>query len=110
MTTPEGKIKTKVRALLAEYKNVYCFQPVQTGFGAAGLDFHCAAAWGSILVAFFIETKAPGETTTPRQDVLIAKLKLLNAKVFVIDGDAGLRRLETWLDKLQLPVTNCLPS
>jgi len=100
MTTPEGKVKILVRALLKEY-NVYYFQPVQTGYGSTGLDFHCVVSWRNIAVAFFIETKAPGKVPTERQNILIDKLRSLHAKVFVIEDERGVRRLEQWLQALQ---------
>ena len=101
MTTPEGKIKVKVRELLKKY-NVYYFQPVQMGYGAAGLDFHCVVCWKHIAVAFFIETKAPGKKPTDRQNILIADLEQRwNANVFVIENDTGLRKLEQWLMSIQ---------
>lgn len=93
--TPEGKVKVKVRSLLNTY-GAYHFMPVQMGMGAAGLDFHCMLTGG---IAFFIETKAPGKEPTPRQRALIAKLRYMGAKVFVIDDDVTLEELKEWLDE-----------
>ena len=94
--TPEGKIKAKVREILAEH-GVYLFQPVQWGMGATGLDFHCVAPPDG--KALFIETKAPGKVPTARQEVLIAKLRKMGAKVFVISNDVTLAELKRWLDE-----------
>jgi hypothetical protein len=101
MTTPEGHIKIKVRGLLRKY-NCYFFQPVQTGYGIAGLDFHCMTAWNSCAIAFFIEAKKPDGVLTPRQIELISNLRSKwGANVFVIKNEEGLRRLEQWLLSLK---------
>ena len=99
MTTPEGKIKQQVKRVLAKYP-VYAFMPVQSGYGASGLDFHCFVSVDTVPIAFFIETKAPGKALTPRQQELWLKLRKLNAMVFVIDGEKELVRLEAWLQGL----------
>jgi hypothetical protein len=99
MSTPEGKVKTKVKALLKEY-DAYQFWPVQTGYGAATLD--CLGCHDS---AFFsVETKAPGKKLTPRQDDTRDRMLAALGKVFVVgeqlldDGTySGMKELETWL-------------
>ena len=58
--TPEGKVKEKVSKLLREY-GVYYFMPVQTGYGPAGLDYHCVFRAGTLPIAFFVEAKDEGE-------------------------------------------------
>jgi hypothetical protein len=50
--TPEGRVKSDVRKLLNRYE-VYYFMPVQMGYGAAGLDFHCVVKWRRVPIAFF---------------------------------------------------------
>ena len=94
--TPEGKVKRAVNKLL-DHPRIYAFMPVQNGMGAAGLDYHCAVLTDLGTLAFFVETKAPGKKPTPRQDMLIARLRGIDAKVFVIDGEAGLNELRLWL-------------
>lgn len=93
MTTPESKVKTKIKILLTEY-GVYYFMPVQMGYGAAGVDFHCVLPGG---LAFFVEAKAPSGTTTDRQDALLNKFTGMGIQVFVVDDDQSLRKLRTWL-------------
>jgi hypothetical protein len=101
MTTPEGAVKDKIRGLLRKY-DCYWLQPVQTGYGVAGLDFHCMTAWRSCAIAFFVEAKKPGGILTERQKFLIDNLKSRwNANVFVIENEEGLTRLEKWLKSLQ---------
>ena len=92
--TPEGKIKQKVKDLLTENR-CYFFMPVQTGYGAAGLDFHCVAPGGK---AFFVETKAEDKDLTDRQIALGERLTKLGAPVFVIYDDASLDKLRMWLE------------
>jgi hypothetical protein len=96
--TPEGRIKAKVKKVLEETR-CYYFMPVQHGYGAAGLDFYCILQGP---VPFFIETKAPGNKLTPRQETLIERLKGLYAEVFVVHDDITLAKLEDWLDERAL--------
>jgi hypothetical protein len=100
MTTPESKIKERVKKLLAKY-NCYQFWPVQMGIGAAGLDCHAyvpGVAMGlNIPVAFFVETKAYGKEPTPRQRLLMQEHDERNCNTFVVDNDGSLQELEDWL-------------
>lgn len=90
MSTPENKVKNKIDRVLTKH-GVYWFKPVQMGFGAVGLDYHCIVRG----LAFCIEAKAPGKKPTPRQESTIATIRSAGAPVFVIDGDCGL--LDAWL-------------
>lgn len=95
MTTPEGKIKDKIKILLAEY-HVYWLMPVQTGYGAAGLDFHCVLPGG---LAFFIEAKANDKAPiTAREDKLLEKIHSMGIQTFIVEDDQSLRKLRMWLD------------
>lgn len=95
--TPEGKIKDLVKEVLNKY-NVYYFMPVQSGYGAAGLDFHCVInVRDHVPYAFFIETKAPTKKLTARQKILADKLS-----PWIIDGKEGVERLDQWLQQLLL--------
>jgi hypothetical protein len=102
MTTPESKIKEKVKKLLAKY-NCYQFWPVQMGIGAAGLDCH-AYVLGTTMgirvpVAFFVETKAYGKEPTPRQELLMEEHINRGCSCFVVDNLGSLNALEDWLKK-----------
>lgn len=101
-TTPEGKIKRKVSALLREFPRVWYDMPVPSGFGKSTLDY-IGCANGHF---FSIETKAPGKKPTPRQDSMIEDMQRAGGVTFVIDGDEGLNKLEDWLHSVQaaLPV------
>ena len=99
--TPEGKIKKMVRAVLDEF-GAYYFMPVQTGFGAAGLDFHCGIEWRGMMIFFCVETKAEaGDTVTDRQANLIRSLRAKKAKVFIIGSEVGVAQLREWLENVR---------
>jgi len=95
--TPEGRVKNQVKKILQEYL-AYSFMPVQAGYGMPALDFHCICCG----VGFCIETKAPGKVPTPRQEVTITAIKAAGGKCFVIDGEAGYKRLREWLTLVHL--------
>jgi hypothetical protein len=92
--TPEGRVKDKVKKLLAGRK-AYWHCPVQNGMGAPALDFMHIQIPG--VPVFAIETKAPGEKPTVRQQRTIDSIRAAGGTVFVIDGD--LQELTTWLDR-----------
>lgn len=62
MTTPEGKIKDKVKAYLDSI-GAYYFMPVQMGYGKRTLDFLCCVRGHFVA----IETKRPGKAMAPFQ-------------------------------------------
>jgi len=100
MSTPEGKVKTKVKALLKK-NGCYQFWPVQTGYGAATLD--CIGCYMGLY--FSVETKAPGKHLTPRQELTREAMEKAGATVFVIgeyqdaDGEySGMDELAEWLN------------
>ncbi len=106
-TTKEGKVKKAVREILDPYVEaglMYYNMPVPTGYGEPMLDFV-----GCFMGDFFaIETKAPGEKLTPRQEFTKERMEKAGAKVFVIGCEitrfnahaseySGLRELREWL-------------
>lgn len=97
-TTPEGKVKQAVKAVLTDYV-IYGYWPVPGGYGAATLDYiGCINGW-----YFTIETKAPGKKPTPRQEQNITAIRRAGGIVFVIDGDpAQLAELRKFLDAATL--------
>lgn len=55
--TPEGRVKTGIKALLKRL-DIWYFMPATGGFGRSGVhDFICC--WGGMFIA--IEAKAPGK-------------------------------------------------
>lgn len=104
--TREANIKNQIKSVLFKY-NVYSFMPVQMGYGAAGLDFHCIVLAHGRPFPFFIEAKKPGEGPRPRQEVLIRKLiEEYNCKVWVIDSEADVLALGSWLFSITTNITN----
>lgn len=111
-TTPEGKVKDRVKRILKKH-GCYQFWPVQSGYGAATLD--CIACCEGHFIS--IETKAPGKGLTPRQELTRENMQDAGATVFVIgeykQGDkihnyrgeptileeeySGLGALEAWI-------------
>lgn len=96
--TPEGKVKKAVKALLDEHGAFHTW-PVPGGYGESMLD--CVGHHKGHY--FEIETKAPGEAPTARQQFRIDRLRESGAKVFVIGyleplkRDIGWLTLEAWL-------------
>jgi hypothetical protein len=96
--TPEGKIKLEVKKILKKFGAHY-IMPVQNGLGTPTLDFHCCF-FGRY---FAIETKAPGNKPTPRQERTLVKITRgpSYGKTFVIDGEEGLLELLDWLHSIE---------
>lgn len=92
--TPEGKVKAKITALLRNYEpDVWFTMPVPSGYGESTLDYiGCVGG-----VFFAIEAKKPGGKPTERQLLMMNKMELAGGKVFVVDGEAGLARLQGWI-------------
>ena len=95
-TTPEGKVKQKVREVLARYKGVYLYMPVPTGFGKTTLDF--LGCYNRLF--FAIETKKKDGVLTEKQKITIKELMRAGAMVFLIKGvdDPEFGRLIFWLE------------
>lgn len=91
-------MKTQVKEVLDRF-NVYYLMPVQSGIGAAGLDFHCVVRWRNLALAFFIETKKFGDDLTDRQSLFIRdRERDQNAKTFVVHSYMTLKYLTEWLE------------
>jgi len=93
--TPEGKVKDQVKAVLNSY-GAYYFMPVQTGYGAPGLDFHCCHHG----YAFFVETKAEGKKLTPRQEATVRAIEAAGGRFFLVSNSAQLELLTGWLESV----------
>lgn len=88
-TTPEGKVKAKLNRRLKPYvdsQQVHKLMPVQTGFGAVGLDYHLCA--GGHYVA--IETKArAGLGLTKLQLATQEHIEQAGGHVLIVYDDAS---------------------
>lgn len=95
-TTPEGKVKARVKDILAQAPGqIFSNWPVPGGYGESMLD--CV---GCHRGAFFaVETKAPGKQVTPRQQGMIDRMRAAGAAVFVIDDEIGIVELWGWLHR-----------
>ncbi len=101
----------RVKKLLTKY-GAYMFMPVQSGYGAPGLDFY-GCHKGRM---FAVETKRPGKHLTPRQELIKEAVEKAGGIVFVIgeafmpgdhvnasgnihmkDTFSGMEALEGWL-------------
>jgi hypothetical protein len=82
MSTPEGKVKERLRTWLRA-QNSYYFQPVQTGYGATSLDF--LVCMGGQFVGY--ECKAPGKKLTPRQEYVASEIWTAGGSAFVVTLD-----------------------
>ena len=104
--TPEGRVKAFVKKVMKQLQEkrdcyIYTHWPVQAGYGAPTLD--CTGSINGR--AFAIETKAPGETLTPRQKLTKADMERSGMVVFVIGERAtddgfrytGVKELLKWL-------------
>lgn len=94
-TTPEAKVKAKIKALLKEH-NVYYAMPIGTGYGNSGVpDFLCCVN-GRFLA---IEAKAGKGRTTALQDKHLDQIEEAGGKALVIN--------ETNLDHLESVIAEC---
>lgn len=98
-TTPEAKIKQKIKKVLDNYRNdgIYYHMPVPGGYGTSTLDY----------LGFFrgrgfaIEAKRPGGKPTDRQRGTIEAIERAEAAVFVVSDDVSLTKLDAWLFSIQ---------
>lgn len=100
MGTPEGRVKDKVRKILAGYGNeLYAHWPVPSGYGRSSLDV-IACYRGRF---FSVETKADGKKPTLRQTGELNAIGLAMGKTFVLAGvdDPGFVKLVEWLEHLK---------
>jgi hypothetical protein len=80
MSTPEAKVKAKLKAWL---HGCYWFMPVQTGYGATSLDF-LVCLEGQFIA---LECKAVGKELTPRQKVVAQQIRTAGGRVYKVTLD-----------------------
>jgi Holliday junction resolvase len=83
MTTPEKKVKDKVRKILTE-SGVYNFMPATHGYGRSGVPDIIACCNGRFIA---IETKAGKGTTTALQDRELDLIRKSGGVAMVINED-----------------------
>jgi hypothetical protein len=95
MSTPESKVKAKVKALLAKYK-VYYFMPATHGYGSSGVPDIVACMQGKFIG---IETKAKGGVPTALQMKNLMSI-VDNKGISLIIDETGIglftMMLQTW--------------
>lgn len=106
MTTPEGKVKKRVKDLL-DHPRIWSFWPVPVMYQAATLDVLCAIRVRDMPIFFMVEAKRPGKDLTDRQKLLAADMRgRMNVKVFRASNDKDFAELEQWVSSmLSLPAT-----
>lgn len=96
MSTPEGKVKARVKRIIKQYgRRVHSRWPVLNGMGEPTLD--CVACVNG--EAFYVETKAEGECLTMRQGITRREILDAGGVVFVIVGidELVLAELDAWI-------------
>ena len=92
--TPEGKVKEQLKRILKEAE-VYWHMPVQNGMGAPTLDFICC--YRGFYLA--IETKAPGQKLTARQEITMGAIRKAGGVAMTFDGsDQSCEALYNWIE------------
>jgi hypothetical protein len=85
-TTPEGRVKAKVKAYLDSLGPDVCwyYMPVQNGMGVVGIPDIIACIYGRFVA---IETKAPGKVAnvTANQQRQLAGITRAMGKAWVVD-------------------------
>ena len=95
MTTPEGKVKQRIKQVLNS-AGAYHFWPVQQGYGNKTLD--CLACYKGHFIG--IEAKAEGKHPSALQSFTMRQINEAGGKVFVIDNEEGARDLKAYLETL----------
>lgn len=94
MATPEGKVKARVKKLLAEH-GAYHFMPATHGYGSSGIPDVAACLHGKFIG---IECKANGGKPTALQLKNLRELSSAGGIAVLVD--------ETGLDKLEVLLTD----
>jgi len=92
MSTPETKVKQRVKKILEEYR-VYCFMPATGGYGRSGIPDIVGCYKG---VFFAVECKAGRGTTTALQEKELRKIREAGGTAFVIN-ETNTEELSQWL-------------
>jgi pantoate kinase len=91
-TTPEAKVKAKIKAILKVY-DIYYAMPIGTGYGNSGVpDFLCCVR-GRFLA---IEAKAGKGKTTALQDKNIKQI-IASGGLAIVVNEVNMEELETLL-------------
>ena len=92
MSTPETKVKKRVRKILDDH-GVYCFMPATGGYGRSGIPDIVGCYKGFF---FAVECKAGRGTTTALQEKELRKIREAGGTAFVIN-ETNVEELSQWL-------------
>jgi Holliday junction resolvase len=81
-STPEKRVKLKVRSILDWHEDVYYFTPMTGGYGRSGVPDIVGCYKGHF---FAIECKAGKGTTTALQDKNIKEIEKAGGRVIVVN-------------------------
>lgn len=96
MTTPEAKVKAKIKALLAKH-GAYYAMPIGTGYGNSGVpDFLCCVRGKFVAV----EAKAKRGRATALQEKHISMIVAQGGIALIVNED-NLQELDNILERLQ---------
>ena len=97
MSTPESKIKVRIKKVLDSYgERIYCFMYVPSGYGRQTIDYLVCV--DGLFVG--IEAKAPGEQPTERQEATLADIRAAGGSAFVISDERGVDALDKFLHEI----------
>jgi pantoate kinase len=97
-TTPEAKVKAKIKAILKAYKAYYAM-PIGTGYGNSGVPDFLVCLNGEFLA---IEAKAGRGVPTALQEKNMREIKEAGGRALVINEESlELEILEAILDNMQ---------
>ena len=96
-TTPEAKVKAKIKAILKRY-DVYYAMPIGTGYGNSGVPDFLVCLNGEFLA---IEAKAGRGVPTALQEKNMREIKEAGGRALVINEESlELNILEAVLDNM----------
>tara|TARA_R110000803_G_scaffold38467_4_gene83242 strand:+ start:11610 stop:11912 length:303 start_codon:yes stop_codon:yes gene_type:complete len=95
-TTPEGKVKKKLKAMIESKQGVWSYPPQAGPFGSSGIPDRIACVRGRLIG---IEAKAD-ETKKPTalQYKCMADIEAAGGKCFVVYDDETIKIVEDWID------------
>ena len=98
MTTPEGKIKKKIDAMLKSKSNLWYFKPQAGQYGRSGVSDYIICSYGQLVG---VEAKADKtKKPTALQAQCMEKIEAAGGKCFVIYDEVTLNDVEDFIDTL----------
>lgn len=97
MTTPEGRIKNKIKEILDLYLGrIYVYMPVPSGYGKTTVDY--LICFKGLFIA--IEAKKPRGKPTARQHLTLEDVRAADGVTFVVNDDESLGVLKLFLEHM----------